>query len=75
MTRFERYKSQGHLHAAALTTKFGKVTAYENLTHGDDAPMVVFDTNGTDISDEFDAWDLDTFNFIVDDLLIFKGLT
>lgn len=68
MKRFERYKREGHICATALTLTFGKVTAYENLTHGDDAPMVVFDASGNDISDEFDAWDIETFRFIADDL-------
>lgn len=68
MKRFERYKTNGTVHATALTVKFGKVTAYENLTYGDDACMVVFDSKGSDISDEFDAWDTSTFLFIAGDL-------
>lgn len=68
MKRFERYKTEGHVYATALTTAFGKVTAYENLTHGDDAPMVIFDAEGNDVSDEFDAWDTETFYFLASDL-------
>lgn len=64
MKRFEKYKSTGTIHATALTVSFGNVTAYENLSHGDDAPMVVFTEAGDDISDEFDAWDVETFRFI-----------
>ena len=68
MKRFERYKKDGHVFATAMTVAFGKVTAYENLTHGDDAPMVIFDAEGRDVSDEFDAWDVETFMFIAGDL-------
>lgn len=68
MTRFEKYKTNGYIHATAMTAAFGKVTAYENLTHGGDAPMVIFDAQGNDVSDEFDAWDLDTFFFIAESL-------
>jgi len=68
MTRFEKYKSQGYVHGTAITVAFGKVTAYENITYGGDARMVIFDASGNDISDEFDAWDMDTFRFIAEDL-------
>lgn len=68
MKRFEKYKTQGTVYATAMTVAFGKVTAYENLIHGDDAAMVVFDVEGNDVSDEFDSWDVDTFLFIASDL-------
>lgn len=68
MTRFEKYKSQGHVYGSAMTAAFGKVTAYENLRHGDDAPMVIFTEGGRDVSDEFNAWDLDTFYFLAQDM-------
>lgn len=68
MTRFEKYKTHGYAHATAITVTLGKVTAYENLTHGDDARMVIFDSQGNDVSDKFDAWDLDTFFFLAEEL-------
>ena len=68
MTRFEKYKSQGHVHATAITVAFGKVTAFENLSYGDDSCMVVFTEAGKDVSDAFDAWDVETFRFLANDL-------
>lgn len=68
MKRFERYKATGTIYATALTVSFGKVTAYENLSNGDDSCMVVFTETGMDVSDEFDAWDVDTFRLIAEDI-------
>jgi hypothetical protein len=68
MKRFEKYKANGTVLGTAQTVAFGKVTCYENLTHGDEACIVVFTEAGEDISDEFDAWDVETFRFIANDL-------
>lgn len=66
--RFEKYKAQGTFIANAWTVAYGKISCYENITHGDDAAMVIFSEKGEDISDEFDAWDMDTVTHLAEDM-------
>jgi hypothetical protein len=37
-----------------------KLLCYESYKYGEDYPIIVFDTNGNDLTDEFDAYDYET---------------